>query len=464
MKEIIWTDEQKIIISTETSFLLILAFAGTGKTTVLQEYVRVRPNKKFLYTSFNKHTINEAKNKFQENADLYTLHGLAYKEIGNIYKNKISYLNIKDLFSILKLDYNSSSLFLIQKVFDIIQGYSQSRIKILDNYINTLKIDHKISKLIRSFSNRVWESLIDTQNDYSIDLDILFKIYCNSDPVLDYDYILLDEGQDSNDISKELIISQLKFNKKIMIIGDKHQALYKFRGSKNILSNIIASKICYLTKSFRFGKNIAIEANKILNILKEKKKIIGNEKIQDKVGKINKNIQYTIINRTNGGVLSNALKSLKLNKKIYFIGGIESYNFYKALDINYFYRKEYSKIKNKKILSYISFDELIESAYNNKDKELFLYAKLVLKTKGHLDELIFSIEKHTTKNINDADVILTNVHKSKGLEFNQVLIGNDYLDFKKIKDDISINYDNIIEELNILYVAITRAINILEKS
>ena len=53
---------------------------------------------------------------------------------------------------------------------------------------------------------------------------------------------------------------------------------------------------------------------------------------------------------------------------------------------------------------------------------------------------------------NKADVILSNVHSSKGLEYSSVILGNDFMLLDKITDDT-------FEELNLIYVAVTRAKN-----
>ncbi len=48
------TSEQINIINKESQFLLINAYAGTGKTTTLIKYTELRPSYKFLYLAFNK--------------------------------------------------------------------------------------------------------------------------------------------------------------------------------------------------------------------------------------------------------------------------------------------------------------------------------------------------------------------------------------------------------------------------
>lgn len=456
----IWTDEQNEILSTETEFLLIKAFAGTGKTTVLSEYARRRANKTFFYTSFNSHIIDEAKSsgKFGENTKIQNVHSYAYKKVGYLYKHKLKKdINYKEIIDILMLDDNQESIMISKMIKNIITDYCFSHIKEIDKFINTVKMNQNIRGLIKEFSNIVWENLIDTQNEYGITHDIYLKIFCNNDPVLNFDYILFDEAQDANDALKFLFVNQIKHNKKVIFVGDTHQSIYSFRGTKNILKTVIPTEVKYLTHSFRFGKNIANAANKILNKKSESKRITGFEKIKDRVGKVDFSKKFAVIARSNVGVLSRAINLIGKDKKLYFLGGITNYDFYKAKDVEHLYHNRIDLIKNLEVFKYKSFKDLLDKAELNDDTDLLNYAHLVLSHKGNLIPKINMLENITTTNKREANVLLTTVHKSKGLEFNQVVLANDYI--KLSEDDIPENCDTIKkeEEINNIYVAITRA-------
>ncbi|EAI3274736.1 ATP-dependent helicase, partial [Campylobacter jejuni] len=74
--------------------------------------------------------------------------------------------------------------------------------------------------------------------------------------------------------------------------------------------------------------------------------------------------------------------------------------------------------------------------------------------------LIKDIEKSCVKKQEQADLILSTGHKSKGLEWNNVEIIDDFLNIKQEleeREQITIAK----EELNLLYVAVTRAKNSL---
>ena len=57
----------------------------------------------------------------------------------------------------------------------------------------------------------------------------------------------------------------------------------------------------------------------------------------------------------------------------------------------------------------------------------------------------------------DADIIFTTAHKSKGLEYEQVIMADDFITKKDIFNTKNkLSYQRINEELNIYYVASTR--------
>lgn len=70
--------------------------------------------------------------------------------------------------------------------------------------------------------------------------------------------------------------------------------------------------------------------------------------------------------------------------------------------------------------------------------------------------------KLTTKK-EEADIIFTTTHKSKGLEYSQVIMADDFITKKEISNPKNkMSFLRILEELNIYYVAATRAKDVIE--
>jgi superfamily I DNA/RNA helicase len=78
--------------------------------------------------------------------------------------------------------------------------------------------------------------------------------------------LLVDECQDMDGCQIEWVSSQVKFNKQVIFVGDAAQTIYSFRGAKSRYMMNLKGKVvdCTLTKSWRFGPNIATVANMVL--------------------------------------------------------------------------------------------------------------------------------------------------------------------------------------------------------
>ena len=70
---------------------------------------------------------------------------------------------------------------------------------------------------------------------------------------------MLDEAQDTNEVT--LGIFEALSSKTKIYVGDKHQQIYSFRGSKNALDKIKCDKKLYLSSSFRFNNDIVCTGN-----------------------------------------------------------------------------------------------------------------------------------------------------------------------------------------------------------
>jgi len=459
------TEEQSIIISNKSNFLAIKAFAGTGKTTTLREFAINNPDKRILYVAYNNQTAKSARMSFPSNVTSKTAHSIAYSVYGYKLDKKLNRKTslpfkpdtIRKLFGLKRTQH---SIKLSKEIKDIMDSFCYSNYDNIEDAIPFKKLSES-RDVITMFTNVLWSEMTDPDSRFPSTPDIYLKQYHLSKPVLNYDYILFDEAQDANPLILDLILSQRKNNTKLVFVGDEHQSIYSFRGAKNSLSQINPDEELYLTKSFRFGKSIAYVANAILKTLKgESASLSGFEDINDRIGEVNKENPFAVITRTNANLFLSAMSAYEKGYKIHFVGGFDSYNFKKILDIEKLYLNNDKKIKDSYIRTFNSFDEYKSSANYTNDKEMLYYIKVVEKYGGKLSDLIHGLRKRSTTLL-DADIILATAHKSKGLEFDQVVLSNDFPNF--IKKDNTIDFRNLkTDEVNILYVAATRAISILK--
>jgi superfamily I DNA/RNA helicase len=463
------TNEQLTILNAvkqKTPLIKVVAFAGTGKTTLLYEIAKHIKGRK-LYLAFNKAIQLEANEKFVgTNTIVKTTHSLAYNFVIHRYGYK------------LKRGYSTMELTQIYSV-DYKTAY-EGKI-IFENFCNSASSGFSSENMTpaKQLATQIFEDMLTKKIDVThsfylkkFQLDLLTQ----NITLPMYDMILLDEAQDTNDVTLSIFYN-IPAKQKI-IVGDRHQQIYSFRGSINAI-NKIKAQIFYLTHSFRFNEKIAFKATNFLKIFKNEKQSLKG------LGKNNKIKTKAIISRTNAELilqmkyLIEDKKEFKTIREPYDIFGLalniynlsngdEVENEYKYLNS---FKNEYkflSKAKKENydndILKYI--EEAVE------DDIEFLSAIKVAKT-TNLEKIYQIAKENYQKNSN---IYLTTAHTSKGLEFDEVKVCDDFLCYKSIamwfleneilnKPDIGyLEYFKLnckeqkyIDELNLYYVAITRA-------
>ncbi|MGL6113986.1 MAG: 3'-5' exonuclease [Cetobacterium sp.] len=290
-----FNQNQQLCINNLVSNILLLAPAGTGKTSVLSHRInkiiaekKALPNEILCLTFTNK-ASNDMISKINNPLVLIkTFHGFCFqllKEFSEIPLTTIIFdeydslevlkemklplfLDLKELLNFIKFLKKSSDIFLTKNFKEYFKDYLES------------KLDFFFPKTNSSFSYELDLWLIDnfiyTYNLYTttltshnaIDFDdilILIETFLNSleinHPIFNrYKYIHIDESQDTTFLEYK-IISKF-FNKNIIFLsGDINQSIYQWRGAdpENIYNNFKTNykpKEIILSENFRSTKTI----------------------------------------------------------------------------------------------------------------------------------------------------------------------------------------------------------------
>jgi len=265
------TAEQESHVNTilDGNNYAIQAPPGSGKTFLLLAMAR-KMSGYGLSISFNKLLAMEAEKKFASSVTCKTGHALAYGSVGYKYKKKLRKLTGKQLADTFDIGdwsiYNSPSNkgYLI---LNTIRKYCYSADEVLSynhlprlTILNDADIDVMKEDLVQH-ANLVFNEMIDISKPMPITHDVYLKIWALSQPVINKDFIFFDEYQDSNPVISQVIKSQTCQK---IFVGDQFQQIYAWRGAVNALQNDNLSKL-YITRSFRFGENIANIANNIIS-------------------------------------------------------------------------------------------------------------------------------------------------------------------------------------------------------
>ncbi len=282
-----------------------------------------------------------------------------------------------------------------------------------------------------------------------------------------YDYILFDEGQDASAAMLDVFLKQKAIK---IIVGDMHQQIYGWRYAINSLQQV-EFPVYNLSNSFRFDEEVALIANKILAWKKHLQqlpavKITG---IGQAAGTIK---TKATLGRTNLSLLLNAIAQWQHGniKRLHFEGNINSYTFAdegaSLYDVLNLYNGKPEKIKDKLIAGMKTMKELEDYIEKTEDNSLGMIVEVVKEFGNKLPSLIQDLKSNHTPAKEDADMIFSTVHRCKGMEYDEVTLLNDFVNEEKLKKYISQQggdkitehaKSRLAEEINILYVAATRA-------
>lgn len=437
------SEEQELICNSNANEIKVNAFAGTGKTTTLLHYSQQRPNQRILYICYNKTIQLEAETKFPKHVVKKTSHSLAYGYVGFKYKHKlgafISNLAIK---THLNLQKSKNPDIAAKVLVATVENFCSSKsycfepehlpydLLLMSGIIDKNYSKEHIEKIESAILHRahiLWTLMCDTNNtDISMTHDGYLKLFQLNVKQLPYDIVMLDEAQDANPAT--LAILEAQNNSQKILVGDSYQSIYSFRGAINAMDTFKNAEQFYLTQSFRFGETVANYANTILSMLGEQKQIkgMGKSEIVSKapIDKFTLD-NTTVIFRNNNSVFSYAIEHLK-GKKVFMEGGISNYNLDSLLDVYYLYSRQNSKIKDPLIASFSSFDQLFESATINNNLQLSNHCNLVKKYGYNFQARVNDLRGRITKTSEEAQIVLTNVHKAKGKEYNRLELSDDF--------------------------------------
>lgn len=462
------TPEQQFAVHlavTRKEHIKINALAGTGKTSTLRAIAAHLPRQKILYLAFNKSVQMEASNSFASNVIARTIHSLAYRSMGifeSPWQRKLAArTTLKDYASFLGMDLRASramkTIFCLREAIKVFQHSSDvtpsSKHIPSSEWMSVSSKEEKqwICDIVDEHAPRFWKRMMDPKElSFAITHDTYLKLWQLTGPnIQGIDVIMLDEAQDANPVMIDILQKQ---KIRLILVGDSWQQIYSFRGAVNAMETIETPLGSYLTQSFRFGQHIADLANCILKLRSAPKLLRGHPSKESKLGPIPKGKKYTVIFRYNIELLEEALALASKNFKIHVIGSLEK-TASLVMDVYHLFTSEKSRIRDSKIKSFKNWAELEANFDILDDVELKKSFRFVERYNYETPKIIATVLKADAESPEASDMILTTGHKSKGQEWRNVRISEDFCDSVQNGEH---------EELNLLYVAITRAIEHLE--
>lgn len=474
-----YSDAQKAIIECQDNpFTAVLAYAGCGKSTTLIGYALARIKYRILYLSFNKSVALEAQKSFPKNTVCKTMHSLAYAEFGHLFKERLvsglqpamieQFMAVAGLGGVKKRAVAMLAIITVENFCNTAEK-SMAIIHIPLERCFELGIDERmvLSAARNLFTNMIKNSACPVTHS------VYMKLYQLSEPQLDFDYILVDEAQDLNPVVMDILLRQ---SAPRVMVGDPHQSIYSFRGSMNSLVGPHIDNTLYLNESYRFGKLHADTASKLLRVYKDvDKPLVGKGKsigiIQPSYSTKTIGTNGLEIYRTNGGLFQRAVELVDPSpdqglptKNIFFVGGLPGYNFDRLIAAYKLWKDDVGYGVYEGYKSWSDYEKLAETT---QDHEMMSTLKTVERYKGRIPVFVNKIKNASCNSSKKSTVMLTNAHKSKGLEADTVKLGGDFPSLRGEPEEKGMvlgpgkGMDVDMEEVNLAYVAITRAKRVL---
>lgn len=460
------TDEQKYALELfgRQGSLTINAFAGTGKTSTLIQIAR-STKMSGVYLAFNRAIANEAEQRFPQNVTCSTIHAMAYRSVFPKYGENsklIDSLNPPRLAEILGLEpmqFEDSILleprsraFLALKTLNrfFYSGDDQIRGGHVPMLGAVASASRETQAAVREstlhLAAETWELMRSATSPVPLGHDGYLKLWALGRPQIKADFVMLDEAQDSNAVILEILARGLA---KIVLVGDRYQQIYEWRHAVDAMERILTAHRCSLTRTFRFGSEIAKLANSVLSRLGATEDLVGDVTRKSEVGPV---VPDAVIARTNAGAFSAIVEARSKNSRPCLIGGAGP-----LLDMvrGVFALKEGRPSTVAEFYGFPDWDSVIAHSEKDEGKDLAAFVGLVQRW---TPEFLFAALQNLP-NENRADLIVSTAHKAKGREWGKVRLSPDFMSAAL---DTDVGRQLPPEQLRLLYVAITRARDAVE--
>jgi superfamily I DNA/RNA helicase len=469
---------------------IVNAKAGSGKTTTaIQGVTRMKGNVRML--AFNKKISVELQDRLASmgcpHASAATFHSEGMNVFG---KNKPgAKVNSGKVYNIAGLFTESGALMKCRMTLCKLVGFAknsgfgisgcpsidetQAWVDIIKHQDIDIDMDIDIADLIEVAKQIL---ILNNRDVKSIDFDDMIYLPLLFDHKFNkYDWLIVDEAQDTNVIRKLMMGKMLNDNGRLLAIGDPGQAIYGFTGAENDSMNLIKDMFnateLPLSVCYRCGHNIIAAAQKYVPDIVADERNVAGEIINSKYEEFVKNAESLSLSKKDGIICRNnaPLVALAFGLIRQGIGCriegkdigknlINLTNKWKVSDLatftlrlQNFFSREMDKAKGAKLAALEDKFEtmviLIERCQTLGKHDLFSLRKLI-------SDMFSDNDDYNVPNV----VTLSSIHKSKGLEFDRAFIlgmsqfqPSKYavMDWMKVQED------------NLAYVAITRAKNTL---
>ncbi|SIT51686.1 DNA/RNA helicase, superfamily I [Paraburkholderia piptadeniae] len=467
------TAEQEAVIDAVVhgGDLKIKAYAGAGKTSTLGLVANHLAGKRGSYLAFNREIAEHARRQFPPHVSARTMHSVAYASVSPALRARTGLppepphelaarcgLGPVQIPTITGKPIEVTPFELGRMVIDGLGRFCRSADAAPE--AAHIPVDEKVHETavgslreaLLPFVVRLWKESIDPRGRSAVTPDVALKVWSQTSPYLDVDFILFDEAQDSDGVMLSVLDQQR--HAQIVYVGDPYQQIYEWRGAINAMAAINAPERA-LTESFRFGPTFAALASRLVGLLGERTPIRG----QDTIGSImveDPNISPpvdAVLCRKNVTAIWHLAAGVEAgHKPAIRMSPAEIEAFADGADLLLAGRRAFRPAAFSLFETWSDAQSFARSAVG---RDLLPIVQIV-------DECGTAYLRALARRISPeagSDYVISTVHRAKGLEWKRVKVTNDFR-FKVVDGRMTLDDD----EMRLLYVAITRAQHLLDIS
>lgn len=451
-----------IEVSSANHLFLTAACTPTHNTSTLRLVADALAPQRGMLLAFNRKIIDDAKRSFGPNVACSTVHSVAFRAYGSRFSHRLNAPRMKgweiarrlgcdDM--VLRVEGSPPKRFPRDKVASLAMAAVRTFCQSTDEQISARHVPmpraakhdpelkaiyRQIAAAVAPIAARAWDDLCRVDGVLPYSHDVYAKGWMMTRPKLPTDFLLMDESQDLDAGMFQLAEDQ-RSHAQVVYVGDRFQSVYQWRGAVNAMTLAEVAERCWLTRSFRFGAEIAEVANEVLAMLGARHPLIGGGK-PGRVGEIDK--PDLLLARTNATAVLWALREIEAGGRPFIVGGAD--------DVVSFARgalqlQEGRPSSHPDLWCFDSWTEV--QVYADQD-ELGADLSLLVKLVDQFGAQVIVDALGAMGDERNATLVLSTAHKFKGAERGSVQLADDFpADPEEMPP----------EEGNLLYVAATRA-------
>ena len=447
------TPEQQSAVEAvrEGRSLKIEAVAGAGKTHTLAAAAAASNGARKLYLVYNRAMAEAARRRLPADTRVMTLNALAFRSVvqGSAYGKKWQGGHV-------------GGATVVRRYGEVVRPYARAALETLERFFNSADpaplaqhfpegVDPEDREEVLVLAEELWAAMRDPDDDFPLSHGAYVKLWQARGEGIPADVLFVDEAQDLNPV---LVEALSRFEGQLVLVGDPHQQIYGFRGAVNAMAGF-ELPVIRLSRSFRFGPAVAKLAERVLRYGGRRVEVRGAGKTRVVRYLGNAHSPYTVLMRTNLGVLAEALR--QAGRPLHLIGDWRDP--LKVLLAMAELRRGHST-NHPLIRKHRNYRQLLGAAYNERGRVwLRPYVELLEAWGRRFGEraalLVDSLVPAAR-----AEVLISTLHRAKGAEWDRVRIGDDFrLPSRKA---LRSGDPEAGEELNAVYVALTRPRELLD--